>query len=98
MSILKFSVAVNDRKKSQSGEWEDYPNFIDCTMFGTRAEALQHRLTKGTKVAISGKLHYSSWEKDGKKHSKIDVTVEDIDFQARQQQQSMYSDDDIPWR
>ena len=42
MAILDFGVAVNDRRKNQqTGEWEDYPNFVDCTMFGTRAEKLQ---------------------------------------------------------
>lgn len=39
--ILGFGVAVNDRvKNQQSGEWEDRPNFIDCAVFGARAEAL----------------------------------------------------------
>ena len=39
--VLGFGVAVNDRRRNQqTGEWEDYPNFIDCTMFGNRAEAL----------------------------------------------------------
>ena len=44
----------------QTGEWEDYPNFVDCTMFGTRAEAVRRYLSKGSKVAIEGKLRYSS--------------------------------------
>ena len=48
-SVLGFGVAVNDRRKNQqTGEWEDYPNFVDCTMFGTRGEKLQPYLTKGT--------------------------------------------------
>ena len=33
--VLSFGVAVNDRRRNaQTGEWEDYPNFVDCTMFG----------------------------------------------------------------
>ena len=33
-AVLSFGIAVNDRRKNQqTGEWEDYPNFIDCTMF-----------------------------------------------------------------
>ena len=52
-SVLGFGVAVNDRRKNQqTGEWEDYPNFIDCTMFGARADALNKYLSKGTKVTI----------------------------------------------
>ena len=82
-SVMGFGVAVNERRKNnQTGEWEDYPNFVDCTMFGKRAEALEQYLSKGTKVAIEGRLHYSSWEKDGQKRSKLDVTVDEIEFMA----------------
>ena len=87
MLILDFGVAVNDRRKNQqTGEWEDYPNFVDCTMFGTRGEKLQHYLTKGTKVAIEGKLRYSSWERDGQRRSKLSVIVDEIEFMSSRQQ------------
>lgn len=83
MAILGFGVAVNDRRKNQqTGEWEDYPNFVDCTMFGTRGEKLQPYLTKGTKVAIEGKLRYSSWERDGQRRSKLGVIVDDLEFMS----------------
>ena len=80
-SVLQFSVAVNKRRKnSQTGEWEDYPNFIDCTLFGKRADALKQRLSKGAKVAVDGKLRWSQWERDGQKRSRIDVIVEEIEL------------------
>lgn len=67
-AIMTFGVAVNDRRRnSQSGEWEDVPNFIDCVMFGARAEAVSRFISKGSKVAIEGKLRYSSWERDGQR-------------------------------
>lgn len=85
-NILSMGVAVNDRRKNpQSGEWEDYPNFIDCVMFGQRAESVSKFLDKGSKVAIHGKLRYSSWEKDGQRRSKVEVVVDDIEFMSRQQ-------------
>lgn len=81
MPIMSLGVAVNDRRKNnQTGEWEDYANFIDCTMFGSRAQNIQRFLSKGTKVTIEGKLRWSQWEKDGQKRSKIEVIVDDIDF------------------
>lgn len=79
--VLSFGVAVNDRRRNpQTGEWEDYPNFVDCTMFGARAEAVNRYLQKGSKVAIEGKLRYSSWERDGQRRSKLEVIVDDIEF------------------
>ena len=108
MQVLSFGVAVNDRRKNpQSGEWEDCPNFVDCTMFGKRAETVSRYLSKVSKVAIDGKLRYSAWEKDGQRRSKIEIIVEDIEFiakrddgaaaQAEQAAEPDFYDDDIPF-
>lgn len=83
MPVLGLGIAVNDRRKNPTtGEWEDYPNFIDCTMFGTRAESVARFLSKGSKVAIEGKLRWSQWERDGQKRSKIEVIVDEIEFMS----------------
>lgn len=105
MAILNIGVAVNDRRKNaQTGEWEDVPNFVDCVMFGSRAEKLAQYLAKGTKVAIDGKLRWSQWEKDGAKRSKLEVIVDEIEFMSRggqQRQQQTASadlyDENIPF-
>lgn len=69
-TILTFSLAVNERVK-RGDAWEDYTNWIDVCVFGKRAESLGNILTKGMKVCVSGRLRYSSWERDGQKRSKI---------------------------
>lgn len=81
-SVLNFSIAVNERRKGASGEWEDYPNYVDCVLFGRRAESIARYITKGTKVMASGRLHQDRWEdrETGRKRSQITVTVEDIDW------------------
>ncbi len=88
-SILSFGVAVNDRRRNQqTGEWEDVPNFVDCVVFGARAEPLSRFLSKGSKVAIEGKLRYSSWEtKDGQRRSKLEVVVDEVEFLSPRNQQ-----------
>ena len=79
--VLSFGVAVNDRRRNpQTGEWEDYPNYVDCSVFGARAQALSQYLLKGTKVAIEGKLRWSSWEKNGERRSKLEVMVDELEF------------------
>ena len=97
MQVLGFGVAVNDRlcrlggaataprRNQQTGEWEDYPNFVDCTMFGNRAESMGRILHKGMKVAIEGKLRYSSWDKDGQRRSKLEVIVDEIELMSQKQ-------------
>ena len=61
-------------------------------------------LAKGAKVAIEGKLRYSSWERDGQRRSKLEVIVEDIEFMSRQAGQAAQApepadafDEDIPF-
>ncbi len=85
MAILGFGVAVNDRRRNQqTGEWEDYANYVDCTMFGNRADSLSNILTKGMKVAIEGKLRWSQWEtKEGQKRNKLEVIVDELDFMSQ---------------
>ena len=95
--VLSFSVAVNDRKRNASGEWEDCANFIDCTLFGNRAKALADILKKGMKVCVQGRLHYSSWEKDGAKRSKVEVTAEEIEIMTAKGDAKPEAADDIPW-
>lgn len=110
LAIMDLGVAVNDRRKNQqTGEWEDVPNFVDCVLMGRRAEALSPHLSKGMKVAIDGRLRYSSWEKDGQRRSKLEVIVDEIEFMSkrqdgqRQQQPTRQQgrqdpyDDDIPF-
>lgn len=106
LSVANFAVAVNERVKNNStGEWEDRANYIDCTMFGRRAEALAQYMTKGTKVTIEGKLRWSQWEKNGEKRSKVEVVVDEVELMARGEKraneaptapQGVY-DEDIPF-
>lgn len=83
-AILSMRVAVNERRKDQSGEWTDYTNWVDAVMFGARAESVSRFLQKGSKVAVEGRLRYSSWERDGQKRSKLEVVVDEIEFMSRE--------------
>lgn len=86
-SVLSFSVAVNERRPDGNGGWTDCPNYINCIVFGKRAESLSRFLGKGTKVAVQGRLHQSSWEKDGVKRSKVEVVVDQLDLMSQRQSQ-----------
>lgn len=100
MSVLSIGVAVNDRRRNaKTGEWEDVPNYIDCKVFGARAESLSRILAKGMKVAIEGKLRWSQWEKDGEKRSKIEVIVDELEFMSGQRtaDAAPICDDDVPF-
>jgi len=84
MSVINLSIAVNDRRRNQgTGEWEEVPNFFDCTLFdreGHRQWMVPH-LRKGFKVTVQGRLQQSKWvdEKTGQNRSAVKVVVSDID-------------------
>ena len=88
-TVLSFSVAVNEnRKDPQTGEWKDYPNYIDCKMFGRRADGVKPYLSKGTKVVVQGRLRWSQWEtRDGSKRSKVEVIVDELEIMSRSPKQ-----------
>lgn len=83
--VLSMGVAVNERRKDPAtGEWCDYPNYVDCVVFGNRAEALARILAKGSKVAVHGRLHQDRWQdQDGRNRSRIEVVADEVDLMQR---------------
>ena len=82
MAIVSMRLAVNDRRKnSTTGQWEDSPNYVDVTMFGSRGEAVSRFLSKGKQIAVEGKLRWHEWESQaGEKRSKLEVVADDIEL------------------
>ena len=71
--VTEVGLAVNDRRKSASGEWVEETTFVDVTLWGRTAEVATEYLNKGSSVLIEGRLKLDTWEKDGKKNSKLRV-------------------------
>lgn len=84
--VLTFSVAVAERVQQADGIWVDYANWLDCVMFGKRAEALGPWLKKGDKVALIGRIHTSTYEVDGRRCKKWEVRVDDIELMQRRRE------------
>jgi len=81
-SVCQLRVAVNSRRKDQSGEWVDKPNYFDVTVFGAQGENCANYLSKGRPVAVEGRLDFSEWEaKDGSgKRSKVEIIANSVQF------------------
>jgi len=69
-------LAVNDRRKTASGEWVDEVTFVDVTLWGRTAEVASQYLGKGSPVLIEGRLKLDTWETEGQKRSKLRVVGE----------------------
>lgn len=97
--VTSFGIAVNESvRNSETGEWDNYANFVDVVMFGKLGETLSPSLVKGVSVCLSGKLRYSSWERDGQKRSKIEVIADRISLAPRSQApETVVIADDLPF-
>jgi single-strand DNA-binding protein len=82
--VLSFTVAVNGKRKD-GANWVDDPTFVDCVLFGDRANTISSWMTKGTKIAVMGRLHTDKWvdSKTGQNRTKLQVIVNSIDFMSR---------------
>lgn len=75
-AVADVTVAVNDRRKTPSGDWVDEATFVDVTLWGRNAEVASEYLSKGSPVLIEGRLKLDRWETDGQKRSKLRVICE----------------------
>ncbi|WP_254511188.1 single-stranded DNA-binding protein [Anatilimnocola floriformis] len=76
MAVTEITLAVNDRRKDQSGSWIEETTFVDVTLWGRQAEICAEYLGKGSPILIEGRLKLDQWEKDGQKRSKLRVVGE----------------------
>ena len=75
--------------------------FVDCTLWGQKAETAQKYLQKGSPVCFTGELRQDRWEKDGQKRSKLRVNVNELHFvdqnKADREAQPAGAADDVPF-
>jgi single-strand DNA-binding protein len=80
-AICSLRVAVNSRRKDDSGQWADKPNYFDVTVFGAQGENCAQYLAKGRPVAIDGRLNWREWEtKEGDKRQSVDIIADSVQF------------------
>jgi len=76
LAVTDIGLAVNDRRKSQTGEWVEETTFVDVTLWGRTAEVASEYLNKGSPILIEGRLKLDTWETEGQKRSKLRVVGE----------------------
>ena len=111
--VVEFGIATTRRYKKQDGSQGEDTCFVDCQMFGKRAEVVNQYFKKGEPIFVEGRLKFDSWEaQDGSKRSKLRVFVENFEFLGGQksdlpsqgeanygenQERQQGFDDDIPF-
>ena len=80
-AVVEIGLATNRKFKKQDGTQGEEVCFVDCQMFGKRAEVINQYLHKGDPLFIEGRLKFDSWKaQDGTNRSKLRVFVENFEF------------------
>jgi single-strand DNA-binding protein len=83
--VCNFAIAINEFYYVNN-EKKQTTLFLDVETWSRQAENCVKFLSKGKKVAIDGKLKANSWEKNGKKYSKILCVADKVNFLASDDQ------------
>jgi single-strand DNA-binding protein len=72
--LATFRLAVNRGGKDAEAD------FFGVSVWDRQAQLCADYLAKGRKIALEGRLRYSTWEEEGKKRSKVDVVAYRVEF------------------
>lgn len=80
-AAVEFGLATNRSWTSADGQKRDETCFIDCRIYGKRAEVIQRYFKKGSAILVEGRLSFDSWTaQDGSKRSKHRVSIDNFEF------------------
>ena len=79
-AVGDLALAINEKYKAADGSFKESTTYVDVTIWGRQAETCKEHLSKGKPVLIEGRLKLDTWEKEGKKYSKLCVVAERVQF------------------
>ncbi|CEG88983.1 Single-stranded DNA-binding protein [Propionibacterium freudenreichii] len=79
-AVASFQVAVNKRKRDQSGGWiDDGADWFSVQAWGTLAENVAESLTKGIRVIVTGRLESREWQdREGNRRTSWEITAQAV--------------------
>ena len=75
---VRFTLAVNRTFQNQNGERE--ADFINIVAWRNQAENVKKYVSKGSLVAVEGRIQTGSYDKDGQKVYTTDVVADNVQF------------------
>lgn len=103
LAVAKYTLAVSRRFK-RDGESET--DFINCVAFGKLAEFTEKYMTKGSLMAVIGRIQVNQYEdKNKEKRTSFNIVVEEQYFaeskkndgKTQMTQNATKNDDDLPF-
>jgi single-strand DNA-binding protein len=83
--VAKLGLVVNERKKTQSGQWEDKPIWLDGEAYnkgdyGKLADTVEKYCKKGDQIAVEAHLSMDEWDdkQSGQKRTKLKLVIDAV--------------------
>lgn len=89
-AVARFTLAVDRHDKDKGYD------FISCIAWGKAAENMGKYISKGNRVAVSGRIQTGSYtNKDGNKVYTTDVVAERVEFIETKSKSAQDTDEDV---
>ena len=77
--MAKFSLATNEYYKNAKGEKVEDTQWHNITVWGKQVATIEKYVTKGSEIAVEGKLVTRSFEtKEGEKRTKTEIVAHEF--------------------
>ena len=80
--VCSFGVATNRVYTDKEGKKQEQTEYHNVVAFGRLADIMGQYLQKGRPVFVEGRLSTNSWDKDGQKHYRTEIIVDNFQFGA----------------
>jgi single-strand DNA-binding protein len=78
-TVTNITIAFNESYIGKDGKKVDNAHFFDCERWNVSPKLLTY-LVKGKEVLIQGNLMQNRWESDGKKFSRVIISIQKIEL------------------
>jgi single-strand DNA-binding protein len=83
-SVCDLRLACNGSRRDPDGGYSERPHYFDVSAFGAQADNINRYLSRGSAVAIDGRLDWREWEtSDQQKRQAVKVVAESVQFLDR---------------
>lgn len=77
--MAKFRIATNESYKNAKGEKVEDTQWHNVTVWGKQADTIEKYVTKGSEIAVEGKLVTRTFEtKEGEKRTKTEIVAQEF--------------------
>ena len=84
--VVNFSIAINDRYKTKSGETKENTRFVNCAYW--KGIGIAAYLLKGGLVELAGRIDLNVWnDQHGKAKAVLTLNVNDIKLLSKSKKQ-----------